>query len=1564
MFKANYRNTSLILIVIPVIFIISGLITFFVRVSRDLSHNSAELFSRAAGEYLQTGVRIGKVSVRWFDRVYISDVKVYQQGSRTLLLEAPMISVNLSPSAIMRGDFNNCVQSVTVESLKANIVRNKDNTTNIDFLYKDRKKTPGKEHFGTIIYLRNSGLKYTDCAAGFSRNIINLNSRINLKTRDAFVINTKFDTDHVKELFSVIRLDTQKGKYYADVNVKSLELSAIPDFILQKSGFSQTSGHIGGYIGAGGSFTQPLRPEKLSCSIKLDRVGLSLSGIRINELSGYLQCKNTKSVLAINGKCNGIPFSVNGNGLSGRGNLLYPVIDLSLNLKNIRIAELCSGFGIRSIPADGICDLTLNARGPADKPEFKLKTRIRNGRYSGYGFDDCLLSALLSGKTLCSQLKVKLPDSSVYLQGTVDNFDLFHFNAGSMSCNMRGNLQCNNIGRYLPENPYGINARILSEYSVTGPVLRPVIKANLSSLKGMFRLDRQEIRDLEISSSVSADKEKGITFDRLIIKNFLDANIMLSANLRSPEDISGKAYVSELELSRLMRFLGKEDLDLSGNIAFVGDYRIKDRKPYLSGSCELYNLSYNTYKVDYLNCSFSAAKDLITVDNMSLLAIPAKIDFSGIIQDPATLRPTFKGDFSIQNTDALTVCKIFDYTMTTPMEGIVNGNLALNGMLDMTGKQFRFRDLSGAGSLDFNDLMIDKYPFDYLHVDALIWDNVVYFNDVDGRASVFNAIDDNKFTRITGNGLINLKDYEVKGSLLVSDVNISDFRGYYSDYVNASGICDFSVEIDGYMNRLNVDAKGEFRRVTFNGKNYSNVNLTAAMRASETVQMKFYMEKDEETLSVFADDYNIKTQNIGSAGISARNISAIELLELYSMSPFGAKDESRKFLSYLPSLTGGEINADFVVSGKTDSISGKGSLTGKNITCGSEHMQSLVVKIDLDKGVVNMPELTMEFPDIYITADAFPLLGPDRKTHTNLNIINLPVSRISNYTSVKNLEGLLTVDAQVEGSLTSPEITASLDLQHPSYSGFGIDRISAGKIVVRDDKIDLSNGLRLLIGDHSASIYGSVPWDSEKMRVDTQGPLDINFAMDRQKLSFVDEYFAHSEDQSSDGIFDSRITIQGSISKPDIEGYMTFEEGRISPVGDMVLENINGTIGFSNDHGNEPLLVTFSGLSFSDNKSKPDSCKVSDDSYIRIASLKDSEVSMNCVLDNYYLSGGNITQFGDRIRGTVNGNITVSGSLLKPYISDNGEPVTVDGLYCSLSSLSRKDAEEEKLQAEDGTSATDQLFGAPASYRLPEPRAFDPQFDVHLVADNCDIRPPMTKVTCDASASVTGSLSNPTIRAYGTVRSGRVLLHVARLRINKGSEVRFTYADHEPDTYLNASAFTDVRTTDRLGINNSYRVTVDLTGSVNNMNMQMKSDPEGLNETEILSAIGKFGISKNVLTGNSYVFNPVNVAASVGISTIMSPIEDFFVDNLGLDVFSFDYMEDEYAIVNVEKNFGKRYFISFYQNFMNNKSAGSHTGIAKWELKAGTRLFNRYKLAIGTDDSRDLKAEISFGMSF
>ncbi|MBR4748160.1 MAG: translocation/assembly module TamB domain-containing protein [Abditibacteriota bacterium] len=1569
MFKFSQYKAHLLFVILPVIFILSMIVTFLVRVSLDVCRNSAVWVSRIASEYLDTEVRVDKLSLVWLDRVYLRDITLYEQHSDRILLTSSQVTVNLSPAAIFSGNYISSIQSVTAEGISGSVRRLKDGSSNIDFLIHRPQKKEKSDRLRTVIYVRNADVAVSDEITGMKEHFTRLSSRVNMQRPDSVSVNSRLDMECARNLFVVFQTDTLTGRYSLDTNIGSLDLSRLAP--LYPSGATRVSGSVKGYAGVSGRLAKLSEPERVSCSLKIANAGGAYSGYSLEGLSGYLQCRNTRSVVYLNGAVNGIPFTAKGTGLSVSRDLFRPALEMSVSLRKVSLAGVKSHIpalaALKSLPSlGGEMDMSLVLKGTLQDPTVRVRTRIRNGSFADYRFRDSMVYLEYGHSTVNTEIKLKLDDSSVWLCGTCGGVSLSRFDPSKTRLALRGNLVCNDVSDYLPDNPYGISGKVMSEYYVTGSLTDPRAVANLSALRSGFFVNKQEIRDVELSTAVSYDKARGITFDRLIIKNFLDANIMLSAEIKDPSHITGRAYVSELQLSRLMAFLGKSDVDIRGDLAFVGGYKLRSGQVYLNGECELYDFSYNTYKIDYLNCLFDASRDLVTVKNMALLAVPSQVGFSGIIRDPLSSRPTFKGDFAIQNADALTVCRIFDYTMTTPMEGVVNGTLAINGMLDMSGNQFRFRDLSGAGSLDFNDLMIDKYPFDYLHVDALVSDNTVYFNDIDGRASVFNAIDDNKFTRVTGNGYIDLKDYGVKGDLLVSDVNISDFRGYFSDYVNASGLCDLTVSVDGYMNSLNVTCNGAFRRVTFNGKNYSNVTLSASLLHSESVALDLFMEKDPETLHLYAEDYNIRTRSVGRAGLNADNISAIELLELYSMSPLGVKDESRKFLSYLPSLTGGDINAELEINGSIDSLSGKGSLTGTDIICGSEHMQNMNLELEMDKGVINMPDLTLEFPDIYITADAYPLYDKDKRTNTNLSVINLPVSRVSNYTSVKNLDGLLTVDALIEGRITSPSISASLDLQHPSYNGIRVDRISAGKIVLDGDKLDFSKGLKLLIGDYSAVVYGSVPWDSETMRPDRDGELDIHFDMDRQNLAFADTLYASNSTKPSDGIFDSHISVTGSIAKPVIEGYVNIEEGTVCPAGTLTLNNINGNVTLSNNGGTEPLLITFRDCSFSDDQGKPNACVITDGSYIRVASLQDSEMDISCIFDDYHLDAGGITSYQEKIRGTINGTLTASGSLSAPLITDNGTPVTVDKLYCSVAKLSQKT--EEDTDMDDSIKAArenTELMGFAGPPPAPRPaRSFDPVFDINLRADNCDIRPPMTKISCDTSATIKGTLSDPDIAADGVVRSGRVLLHVARLRINKGSNVRFTYADHTPDAILDASAFTDVRTTDKLGINNSYRVTVNLSGSIKNMNMEMTSDPEGLNETEILSAIGKFGISKNGLTGNSYEFNPVNMAASVGISTIMSPIEDFFVDTMGVDVLSFDYMDKEYALVNIEKTFGKRYFISFYQNFLNTNSSSSHTGISKWELKAGAKLFNKYRLTLGTNDNHEVKAEISFGMSF
>ena len=281
--------------------------------------------------------------------------------------------------------------------------------------------------------------------------------------------------------------------------------------------------------------------------------------------------------------------------------------------------------GIALPKADGKIRLILTAKGPIDHPDLSVKTRVRDANIAGYGVKDSIITAFLSGKKLSTEIKIKLSDSSLWVCGSVNGFNFGKTDPDKLTLNLRGNVICDDIGRYLPDNGFDIRGKIMSEYSITGRLSRPVIAANLSAAQSGFRVKDQKISDIKISTAVSYDKQRGVCFDGLIIKNFLDANIMLSAEIKGPSYITGKAYVSELQLARLMKFFGKEDTDLSGNLAFVGSYKIRDRVPYLSGNCELYEFRYNTYAIDYLNCSFSASPELVSVNKMAVLSVPAKI---------------------------------------------------------------------------------------------------------------------------------------------------------------------------------------------------------------------------------------------------------------------------------------------------------------------------------------------------------------------------------------------------------------------------------------------------------------------------------------------------------------------------------------------------------------------------------------------------------------------------------------------------------------------------------------------------------------------------------------------------------------------------------------------------------------------------------------------------------------------------------------------------------------------------------------------------------------------------
>lgn len=1563
MFKFNYSKTNFYFIILPVLFIISGVVVFGIKVTADISSEIETIISRGLTEYLNAKVEIGKISFHWLDRVTLDDVAVYDVAGKKKILTASHITANLSPNNILTQNFNTAIQSISIYDLKADIIRYKDGKTNLSFINKisnEIKKPKTGSQFRTTVLIKDSNIHYRDNLLKINERITHLNARINRKKTDKISINTRFDTSFAKKIFIIYQGNTINGNLNADVKSDKIYLKQLCRLLPKSTGLSNGNGIASGYIGIKANINDEQKIKNAACLVKTSDANIKYKNINMNISNSYISYKNNIAKLFINGKINKENFVIKGNGLIRLNNLSNSYINLTANMKNINLKTITNdlrpviGNQIITNNTSGTANIHVTLSGIISNPSIAIVSDVNNGVFNKYKINNGAFLFNIENKRLRFKTKIKSNDlATSYIQGIVENIDFTKLNINDMIFDVQGNLSVSDISKFIQNNIYIPQGKLDVEFEAKGKLNNPTIVANASFSKGTLHFNKENINNITITSPISFSKKKGLVLEKVVIKNLLDANIMINTAIKDVNDITLNIFFSNLNFKKILNaFNADTGNNIDGTLAFLGALRIKNNNLYINGDTEIYDLKYKDYSIDYMKAIFNADKNFIDIKNMTILTIPSTINYTGIITNPFSKKIGFRGNFKISNINASSVFN--KLKLKYPISGNVDGAFAASGIINLNNNtEISVDDLYGAGKLEMNDFLLDKYPFDYMTADIILDHYDIYLNNLDGRASNFNVIDEDRYTSIDGYVSCNIKTKKIDGNINLNNINISDFQEYTENYATFSGTCNLNCNISGTLDKINLDLKGIFRRMSINGKTYRNVSVISSLVNSTYVNFSLNMQKELQQLNINLKDFNLKNKNIGALNLNANNISAVELLDLFSMSPFGNKTATRKALSKIPQLTGGLLNLTVSLSGKPNEMSGESEITGGDIVLGDEIINKVTAKIEMNNGIINMPEFKLESTEIMVSANAFPLLGKDMKTNIDLSIINVPLSKISNYYKIKGISGKLACDAVISGNIKSPEIMISADIQDPALNNIKINRITTSKITLLDDSIDVQNGIQIMIGDYSAEIKGKIPWDYKTYSIPDNKPIDMAFIMDNQDLTFLETLIPKITPKTTKGTFDSKITLSGTIAKPNYDGYIKISNGEIHSLNNINLQNINSDININNTAANNGLAININSFYASDNKNKDSAIEIKKDSKIELYKDGTSNIDLECNLNNYFFAAKDISNMKENISANIDGKIIVTGNIKKPIITNNGEAIKITNLSYSFS-----------IPKSNTTIQTDILKKTVVKTNISKTNGFNPSFDLAVNAYNAYVYPPFTKLKANATATLKGDLNNPIITGNAVVSEGRVLLQVARLRITKGSRVDFSYYNHIPKTEIKASGFTDVRTYDKLGSSNNYRITVDITGPLDNMNINMKSDPEGLSDQEMISAVGKFGIKQNEAGENVYDINVQDTIASVGISTIISPIEDFLIENVGIDLLSFDYKAGEYAIINVEKNFGRKFFLSFYNNFYYNEDQYTYNNISEWELKAGTRLWNRYKLTLGINSEKEVKAELSVGFSF
>ncbi len=227
---------------------------------------------------------------------------------------------------------------------------------------------------------------------------------------------------------------------------------------------------------------------------------------------------------------------------------------------------------------------------------------------------------------------------------------------------------------------------------------------------------------------------------------------------------------------------------------------------------------------------------------------------------------------------------------------------------------------------------------------------------------------------------------------------------------------------------------------------------------------------------------------------------------------------------------------------------------------------------------------------------------------------------------------------------------------------------------------------------------------------------------------------------------------------------------------------------------------------------------------------------------------------------------------------------------------------------------------------------------------------------------VTGTLARPDVRFQLEVKRGSLALGASSLRVVPGSSIDIAYVPPAaPQLVLRGfQATTSVSAIGPTGARERYQITINVSGPIDRMQIDLSSSPPGLTREQMLAALGHveglFATAEGTLQREL-----ANVLTAVGASTLFAPVERVFVEQLGFEQFSLEYSAVTPLALYLSRRLFDGVYLSYYQR-LTGQFVGPNN--VAYQLELSYRFRNLYHVSFGVDDQQTSTIEVGYQSAF
>jgi hypothetical protein len=497
----------------------------------------------------------------------------------------------------------------------------------------------------------------------------------------------------------------------------------------------------------------------------------------------------------------------------------------------------------------------------------------------------------------------------------------------------------------------------------------------------------------------------------------------------------------------------------------------------------------------------------------------------------------------------------------------------------------------------------------------------------------------------------------------------------------------------------------------------------------------------------------------------------------------------------------GRIDADATLHGplQQPALHADATVTGGNI--GKFPVSRAILSLDSSRSRATIRRAELELPNVLLTASGSFGFGNDAPLQLALHANSPDVGALANklFGEQLPLKGVAEADVHVDGRRGKPHIYGGFDVEKASIRGVGVAR-ALGELEVQGRDLVLSDA-EVVFAKGALYLAGSVPLQLNPFGLGPpKAPLALEIAAKGIDLSDFQPLLGRNS--SLNGLLDGRVSLGGTAGDPRLVGDLALSGGTMESQHETVpLTNVRGRLSFTSKTVTLESLHAEGGggtLDLSGDARIPDLVHPgADATYAFQGKAKTLRL--------------NLPTYG---QGQIDGTFSIAHT--PGQLAQIGGNLTLQNAVIPFSAL--------LLASGIGASGpVMQTVGAPP----PPSPANNVAFELNVAAtNNVRVRSGNVDIGGRGQLLVGGTLGAPQLTG-GFVSTGGTLSYFNTVfRVQNGT-VTFS-PDQGVIPSLDAVATTHVINPDPNAFRNpsgTADITLDLTGPVTNLSLQLSSDP-------------------------------------------------------------------------------------------------------------------------------------------